>query len=965
MLVDSFHVLAAESSLLVPIVPPPAWVRRDNPAPQHFPWYTTKSVRMILQPAFASSVLSLVALGFLAIESHAQEPNLLRNSGFEVEPVVSVGEVQVFPVIDGWISNFTEVQVRDVSNTNQGIEGARLLELDDRNIVYQLVDVVPGETYALEFAYSPRPNQTEDRQFEVRFDGALIDTLSVPSSSPVAWAYASYDVVPTNAQVALEFEDLTNGSSGCYVDDISLRGTAPPPDRMGAVLHYTKITSGIPRGPQLRQQDMFARGLANIGDLDGNGVVDLLVGAIGWDDDGDGNPGSAWIIFLNSDASILTSRQISQTSGNLGVDLDSRDGFGRAVAGIGDLDLDGVPDIAIGANRDDDGGSDDGAVYILFLNTNGTVKSHHKITGVSGVDSFDEYPDGEFGCSVCSLGDVDGDGIQDLAIGRRKDHKVAICFMNRDGTVRASTTVADGLNGFHDRGSPRHWFGMSVASMGDFDGNGVSDLLVGAILSDPYDREEGNLYLLLLNPDGTCKDWYPYGPIPVNATGQYIGTFDEYGVAVTGPGDLDGDGVLDIVVGAHRDGSRWGRGLNEGVQLGAIYTLFLNADGTIKDSIKIDSFEGDFDYEASSGIRWGESLTTLGDFNGDGMTDIAAGSRFDGGTGAAFLLYLNDGTHEPARAEFTTASPLSGPAPLTVTFTNVSTGEWDSAQWAFGDGTQVFDSSPTVTHTYDREGEFGVGLRVSGSGGINTEKKFNHINVSGYGTPIAAFSGSPTSGPPPLDVTFADESIGDIVSWYWDFGDGGVSTEANPVHSYIDEGTYSVSLTVTEDLDSSDNTIKVDYISVGDVDPHVVRYGCGLNPVGSLTIESGLPQLGTQIVFGLDNPLGTQAPGSVTVLFICNAPEVGYPCGVLVPGKGMDGGDGERLLDMNAPNPLRRMVGTPWGGPGVPGQVLFTLPPDPMHVGMEVYCQGYIFDLTASQGIRMGLTDGLKLTLYL
>ena len=118
---------------------------------------------------------------------------------------------------------------------------------------------------------------------------------------------------------------------------------------------------------------------------------------------------------------VLAHQKISDTQGGFTGILDDHDHFGWSVASLGDLDGDGVGDLAVGAPRDGDGGFVRGAVWVLFLNPDGTVKSHQKISDTQGgftgtLDDFDW-----FGLSVAALGDLDGDGVGDLAAGARND----------------------------------------------------------------------------------------------------------------------------------------------------------------------------------------------------------------------------------------------------------------------------------------------------------------------------------------------------------------------------------------------------------------------------------------------------------------------------------------------------------------------------------------------------------------
>jgi PKD repeat protein len=143
-----------------------------------------------------------------------------------------------------------------------------------------------------------------------------------------------------------------------------------------------------------------------------------------------------------------------------------------------------------------------------------------------------------------------------------------------------------------------------------------------------------------------------------------------------------------------------------------------------------------------------------------------------------------------------TASPTNGTAPLSVTFTDTSTGSITNRFWNFGDGSLTNFTVPTnPTHTY-AAGSYSVTLIVSGSGGSSTNTKSNHIVVNNSSSqPVAGFTVSPTNGAAPLSVSFTDTSTGGApTSWSWSFGDGTTSTAQNPANTYINPGAYSAQL---------------------------------------------------------------------------------------------------------------------------------------------------------------------------
>ncbi len=671
-----------------------------------------------------------IVLG-LASTAFPQTGNVLRNGGFEVEPVLDGDLFIRFSVVDGWASE-SRLEFYDFDlAVGEAFEGTQALEVDEFDLARQVARVVAGQTYTLSFATALRPNASEDRTLAIRFDGQPVDTITKQLSAGGDWTTHVYEVQATSGRGVLEFEDLTGGPRGLRIDGCALVGPVPAPERRGEVLYFTGFDG---RGPEsevltIAGGDMFARSIANLGDFDGDGIVDLAIGSIGIDGP-HFNQGGLWLVFPNADGGVKQARKITQGVGGFTGVLSDEDGFGRALTRLPDLDGNGVDDLAVGANYDDDAGEDAGAVWILFMNADGTVGAHHKITAVSGVDAFSVPPlaGHELGSSVAALDDLDGDGLCELAVGRRGNDSVSICFLNSDGTVRASHYVRAGLGKFDESLALGSFFGMSCAALGDVNGDGVGELAVGAYGRKVWDEPfVGAVYVLSLAADGSVATWSRIGPEELNPLGFYLGAWDEFAVSCAGPGDVDGDGIPDLAVGAHREGPRFGRNLNEGKERGGLYIVFLNADGSPKDARKIGDTDGELDVALADHDRLGEGLAPLGDFDGDGQVDLAVGSRFMGTGGGAFFLYLNDGTREPARAAFS-AAPTRGIGPLNVVFQDLSSGDYDQLDWDLGDGTQLVGAGPH-SHSYTSPGSYTVRLTVRGSGGIDLVERRNVIQV--------------------------------------------------------------------------------------------------------------------------------------------------------------------------------------------------------------------------------------------
>ena len=336
--------------------------------------------------------------------------------------------------------------------------------------------------------------------------------------------------------------------------------------------------------------------------------------------------------------------KISSLSDSFKGILKDLDKFGKGVTSIGDLDRDGIGDLAVGAYGTDDGGDDKGAVWILFMNKDGTIKMKQKISENNGNFNGNFSETGEFGLSVTCLGDIDGDGINDLAVGEprandggNRNGAVWIIFLKRDGTVKSKQKISQNSGNLNELLDDDVRFGQDVAGIGDLNKDGIPDLLVGTYGYSEGGIHNGAVFVLFMNHDGTVKNHQIINANKGNFNGV-LNDNDYFGGAVASMGDIDNDGNVDIVVGApiNSDG---------GLNFGCIWIINLNSDGTVKNSNKISSINGNFKGILHTKDLFGAGITCIGDIDGDKINDIVVGARLDddGGTdrGALWILCLN------------------------------------------------------------------------------------------------------------------------------------------------------------------------------------------------------------------------------------------------------------------------------------------------------------------------------------
>jgi hypothetical protein len=313
--------------------------------------------------------------------------------------------------------------------------------------------------------------------------------------------------------------------------------------------------------------------VASAGDFNGDGYTDFIIGAVWADPDGRADAGQTYVVFGGQDVGGKAVVELTLLDGRNGFvinGIDARDDSARALGGAGDVNGDGFDDIIIGAIGGDAGADDSGEAYVVF-GSPGPFSSRFELSNLDGDNGFllqciDFYD--RCGLSVNGAGDVNGDGLDDFIVGalladtnddvNQNAGESYLVFGSPQvgGVGKLNLAQLDGSNGFVLRGANAgDQSGWQASGAGDINADGVDDVIIGAAPASPGGRTEAGAAYVVYGRPGVGSS----GVMELSGLDGENGFVihgvddgDEAGHAATSAGDVNGDGIDDLILGAHR-----------------------------------------------------------------------------------------------------------------------------------------------------------------------------------------------------------------------------------------------------------------------------------------------------------------------------------------------------------------------------------------------------------------------------
>ncbi|MCB9754064.1 MAG: FG-GAP repeat protein [Myxococcales bacterium] len=331
------------------------------------------------------------------------------------------------------------------------------------------------------------------------------------------------------------------------------------------------------------------------GDVNGDGLEDIVVGAFGFDVGDESFAGRAYVIFGKQNTDPLSLSHIAAGLGGFAISgVSSGDFTGSAVRGAGDVNGDGFADLVVGAHGSSTSGTLTGRAYVVFGKPdNVNVDLNDVVAGVGGFMLEGEFEGDRAAFSVSGAGDVNGDGLDDVLIGAPRadpagdaSGRTYLIFGREETSPILLNDVvinsgAPNNPGFVINGSfIRDYSGVSVDAAGDVNGDGLDDMIIGAYGADPNGSQSGRAFVLYGKQD---TDAVSLATLTLGDDGFVINgeTLADYaGYAVSGGGDHNGDGYADLLVCSHGSDAP---GVDAGrcyVVYGGDYSNVVDAEGT-------------------------------------------------------------------------------------------------------------------------------------------------------------------------------------------------------------------------------------------------------------------------------------------------------------------------------------------------------------------------------------------------